>query len=264
MRNNAHQIKKTLHQALREAGKILKSSLRRPRIVAKKAEISIVTETDTAAENRIVKIIRKAFPGHSILTEESPPSGTSDSRWIIDPLDGTTNFAHTYPVACVSIAFEENGRVEAGGVFDPFRNELFYAEHGKGATLNSKPIRVSKTDQLIDALLATGFPYDQRDRADLYLDLFKPFLIATQGLRRPGAAALDLCHVACGRFDGYWEYKLQPWDKAAGALMVREAGGRTTNFAGEPMTLDDTQNLISNGVLHQAMLEIVKPFKDIK
>jgi myo-inositol-1(or 4)-monophosphatase len=258
------KIRQTLLQALREAGKIVKHSLRHPQIVAKKAEISIVTETDTAAEKKIVGIIRRTFPDHSILTEESPPSGRSSSRWIIDPLDGTTNFAHTYPVACVSIAFEANGILEAGGVFDPFRNELFYAEQGKGATCNGRPIRVSRTEKLIDALIATGFPYDQKDRADLYLSVFKPFLIATQGLRRPGAAALDLCHVACGRFDGYWEYKLQPWDKAAGILMVREAGGTVTNFAGGPLTLEDTQNVISNGVLHDAMLEILKPFREIQ
>jgi myo-inositol-1(or 4)-monophosphatase len=259
---NRKKLKSVLLKALGAAGKHLKANLGERR-VRKKAALSLVTRTDKAAEKAVVQTIRAAFPEHSILTEESPPSGVSPCRWIIDPLDGTTNFAHTYPVACVSVAYEEAGNLVMGGVFDPYRKELFFAERGKGAWLNNRKIRVSQTKKLSEALIATGFPYDQMERHELYLALFKPFLLATQGLRRAGAAAIDLCYVACGRFDGYWEYNLHPWDKAAGMLMITEAGGKTTDFSGAPLTLKSTQNLISNGALHAQMLDVVKPFKDI-
>jgi myo-inositol-1(or 4)-monophosphatase len=258
---NRKKLKNVLFKALRSAGKHLKTNLGE-RKVRKKTALSLVTRTDKAAEKAVVQTIRAIFPDHSILTEESPPSGTSPCRWIIDPLDGTTNFAHTHPVACVSIAYEEKGALIMGGVFDPYRNELFFAEHGKGAWMNGRRIRVSQTKKLSEALIATGFPYDQMERHKLYLQLFKSFLLSTQGLRRPGAAAIDLCYVACGRFDGYWEYNLHPWDKAAGMLMVAEAGGKTTDFSGAPLTLKSTQNLISNTAIHAQMLEVVKPFKD--
>lgn len=259
---NRPKIKSTLLKALEESGKILKAGISERRVVAKKSELSLVTATDQEAEKRILEIIRHDFPDHAFLTEESPPTGKSSSRWIIDPLDGTTNFAHSYPVACVSIAYEEKGRVELGGVFDPFRSELFWAERGNGATLNGDPITVSKTPVLNDSLLCTGFPYDRREKADEYLPPFKAFMVKTQGVRRTGAAALDLCYVACGRFDGYWEVKLNPWDKAAAMLMIEEAGGSLSNFSGQPLTLDDVQNVASNGFIHREMLEVLKPFQN--
>ncbi len=260
---NRKKIQSTLFEALRKAGKILRSSLGERRVIEKKSELSLVTAADKAAEACIVKIIRKAFPDHSLLTEESPPFGNSHCRWIIDPLDGTTNFAHTYPVACVSIGFEENGRLEMGGVFDPFRDELFFAARGKGAALNNRPLRVSKTGTLSESLLCTGFPYDRREKADEYLPIFKAFMMKVQGIRRTGAAALDLCYVAAGRFDGFWELKLQPWDKAAAMLIIEEAGGVLSNFSGRPLTLNDIQNAASNSLIHQEMLEVLKPFQRV-
>lgn len=258
---NKVKIKSTLLRALEEAGKLLKETLSERRVVGKKSELSLVTATDKEAERRIIQAIKSEFPDHALLTEESPPMGNSESRWIIDPLDGTTNFAHTFPIACVSIAYEEKGKVEAGGVFDPFRNELFFAERGNGATVNNEPITVSKTPNLNESLVSTGFPYDRREKADIYLPIFKDFMVHTQGLRRLGAAALDLCYVACGRFDGYWEFKLNPWDKAAAMLIVEEAGGVVSNFLGEPLTLEDIQNVASNGFIHLEMLEVLKPYR---
>ena len=260
---NREKIKSTLLKALASGGAILKSTLSERRITAKKSELSLVTASDKASEEIVISTIRHAFPDHAILSEESPAMGKSSSRWIIDPLDGTTNFAHTYPVACVSIAYEENGVVQIGGVMDPFRDELFFAERGNGATLNNEPIVVSKNPALADSLLATGFPYDRREKIDEYLPVFKAFILKVQGIRRCGAAAIDLCYVACGRYDGYWEAKLQPWDKAAAMLIVEEAGGSLSNFSGGPLTLEDTQNVASNGFIHREMLEVLKPFQQV-
>ncbi len=260
---NREKIKSTLLEALQEGGKILKNRLGERQIIAKKSELSFVTAVDHESEKCILSIIRRTFPDHALLTEESPAQGNSSSRWIIDPLDGTTNYVHTYPVACVSIAYEEKETVEMGGVYDPFRNELFFAERGQGATLNGKEIIVSKNPTLSESLLATGFPYDRREKIDEYLPIFKNFMMKVHGIRRCGAAAIDLCYVACGRYDGYWELKLNPWDKAAAALIVIEAGGSLSNFSGEPLTLEDTQNLASNGFIHQEMLEVLKPFRNV-
>ena len=261
---NRSKIKSTLLGALQSAGRILKSSVSKQHIIEKKTELSLVTEIDKKAEKIVVQTIRKNFPDHAILTEESPPMGKSGSRWIIDPLDGTTNFAHAYPVACVSIAFEHEGSLEFGGVFDPFRGELFLGEKGLGATLNGKPIHISKTRTLNDSLLCTGFPYDRRQKADSYLAIFKAFMMKVQGIRRTGAAALDLCYVACGRFDGFWEFKLEAWDKAAAMVIIKEAGGRVSNFSGQDLTLKDVQNLASNNFIHEKMLSVLKPFKNFK
>ena len=255
---NRSKIKSTLLQALTSAGALIKSGSKKPFSIKKKGELNLVTAIDLAAEKKILSIIRGAFPDHSVLTEESSPTGISSSRWIIDPLDGTTNFAHRFPVSCTSIAYEENGKVLMGGVYDPFRDELFFAEFGKGAFLNGKRLRVSKIRALSESLVCTGFPYDRKQHMDEYLPIFKDFKMRVQGLRRLGAAALDLCYVACGRFDGYWEVKLNSWDKAAGMLMIKEAGGKTTNFSGQPLTLGDTQNLASNGLLHTEMLSVLK------
>lgn len=257
------KIKSTLLKALREAGRHLVDGLAARRVVEKKSELSLVTETDHASERAILKIIRADFPDHAYLTEESPAQGLSASRWIIDPLDGTTNFAHTHPVACVSIAFEHEGQIELGGVYDPFRNELFFAQRGQGAAMNGNPIAVSQTPILSESLLATGFPYDRRKDPDSYLAAFRAFMMKVQGIRRAGAAALDLCYVACGRYDGFWETKLCPWDKAAGMLIVQEAGGRVTNFEDAPLTLDDVRNAASNGRIHGEMLEVLSAFPNL-
>ncbi len=257
---NRNKIKSVLLKAADDAGKILRSSLSTRPAYERKSELSIVTETDKAAEKCIVDLILKEFPDHALLTEESPPMGKSSHRWIIDPLDGTTNFAHTFPIACTSIAYEEAGELVMGAVYDPFRDELFFAEKGKGATVNGKPIHVSQTPELRDSLLCTGFPYDRRERPDDYLALFKAFMMKVQGIRRTGAAALDLCYVACGRFDGFWEVKLQPWDKAAAMIIIEEAGGKISNFQGMPLTLSDVQNVASNGKIHDEMLQTTKQF----
>lgn len=258
---NQSKIKSTLLKALEDAGRILKTGLDKPKAIEKKAAVNLVTATDKAAEKLILRTILSAFPDHAILSEESPPTGRSASRWVIDPLDGTSNFAHSYPVACVSIGFEHEGQVLMGGVYDPFRDELFFAEKGKGATRNGKRIHVSKNKKLNDCLIATGFPYDRRQKMDTYLPIFRSFLMKVQDLRRAGAAAIDLCYVACGRFDGYWEINLQPWDKAAGMLMVKEAGGMVTDFSNSPLTLTGNQNLASNGIIHKEMLSVLKPFR---
>lgn len=259
---NIDKIKSTLFQALRAAGRIIKAGSQKQFTIRKKGELNLVTVYDLAAEKAILSIIKKNFPDHSILTEESKPSGNSSSRWIIDPLDGTTNFAHGFPAACTSIAFEEKGKVILGGVYDPFRKELFFAQKGKGAFLNGKKIRVSKTPKLSEALVCTGFPYDRKQHMDEYMPIFRDFKMNVQGLRRMGAAALDLCYVACGRFDGYWELKLQPWDKAAGMLMIAEAGGKLTDFSGNPLTLTGLQNLVSNRLIHADMLSVIKPYRN--
>ncbi|MFZ5802515.1 MAG: inositol monophosphatase family protein [Candidatus Omnitrophota bacterium] len=262
---NRLKIKSTLFRCLEEAGKILSRSLHERRIVRMKSSVNLVTATDHASEKLIIKTIQRTFPGHAILAEESLAQGTASAhRWIIDPLDGTTNFAHTFPVACVSIAYEEYGEVRMGGVFDPFRNELFYAEKGKGAAMNGKKIAPSRTPTLAKSLLATGFPYDRAKRMKDYLPLFKDFLLRVQDIRRPGAAALDLCSVACGRFDGYWECNLQPWDAAAGALIVQEAGGKMSDFSGRAYKTGSFQTLAANPYLHPEMLRILRPYRHLK
>jgi myo-inositol-1(or 4)-monophosphatase len=258
------KIKSTLLEALSRAGKIVRSNFGKEQKITKKGRFNLVTEIDKAAEKAIVGLISKRFQDHSILAEESPEVTGSGCRWIIDPIDGTTNFAHGFPIVSVSIGFEKDGRLEMGGVFDPFRRELFFAERGKGATLNGKRIHVSKAKTLEDSLLATGFPYDRNKNPDDYLAMLRAFLTRIQGIRRGGSAAIDLCYVACGRFDGYYEMKLSPWDKAAGMMIIEEAGGKLTDFSGSPLTLTGLQNLATNGLVHAEMLALLEPFKDLK
>lgn len=248
-----------LRRALAEAGAIHRRGARRAFSISHKGVVDIVTTVDHAAEKKILRVLRGAFPDHGFLMEESGlHASASGYRWVVDPLDGTVNFAHRVPISCVSIGLEKEGRVLMGGVYDPFRDELFLAVKGKGATLNGRPIRVSKTGQLIDSLLVTGFPYDRHKKAAFYLSFVEQFMTRVQGIRRLGAAALDLAYVAAGRFDGYWEFNLKPWDAAAGKLLVEEAGGKVTNFRGRPYALTDTsQTLASNGTLHPAMLRIL-------
>ena len=252
------KIKQTLEKALTEAGRLVKKAAEKPISIEYKSPVSLVTKTDKNTERVIIDIIKKNFPDHSILGEESEPSGTSHSKWIIDPIDGTTNFAHRVPDFCISIGYEENGQVKVGGVFNPIKNEWFWGERGKGASLNGKKIKVSKSKKLTESLLATGFPYDSRKRARYYLKFVEEFILRTHGIRRLGSSAIDLCYVACGRFDGYWEFNLQAWDISAGTLIVEEAGGRLSDFAGKPLSIYGKQLLATNGLIHEEMLNIIK------
>jgi myo-inositol-1(or 4)-monophosphatase len=282
-----HELRATLFLALRRAGKLIRENIDRPKkiLFKNKSPINLVTWVDQAADTLIRKTIRSAFPDHDLLTEESVPTAHgSPYKWIVDPLDGTTNFAHDYPQVCVSIALEYNpppqplslhrervakGRVRVGpqvilgGVYDPMRDELFWAEKGRGSWLlqknRKKRLTVSRTPQLSQALLLTGFPYDRRERIDLYLSYVRAFMTHIQGIRRAGAAALDLCWVACGRVDGYWEWRLKPWDVAAGKIIVEEAGGTLSDFSGQAFQLYGTQTLATNGRLHRQMLRVMAP-----
>jgi myo-inositol-1(or 4)-monophosphatase len=246
-------------QAVRESGAIQKEWLRKEKRIEFKGEINLVTDVDTRCEQRIIETIKKAFPEHNILTEETvQPRLSSPFRWIIDPLDGTTNYAHGYPRFCTSIALEKEGRVILGVVYDPLLDELFVAQQGTGAFLNDERIAVSATDRLINALLCTGFPYDLRESKENNLDYFTRFIMEAQAIRRDGSAALDLCYVAAGRFDGFWELKLHPWDVAAGKLIVEEAGGRATDFRGGPLLLDGKEALASNGKIHEDMIRLLQ------
>jgi myo-inositol-1(or 4)-monophosphatase len=225
-------------KAARRAGNTINraaNEVDRIRVEAKAAN-DFVTEVDRAAEAAIIETLLDAYPGHGILAEESgQAAGDPDSefQWIIDPLDGTTNFIHGFPQYAVSIALAKNGVLEQAVVYDPTRNELFTATKGAGATLNERRIRVSRRARLAEALIATGFPFREFDHVDAYLAMFKDICQKTAGIRRPGAAALDLAYVACGRVDGFWEMGLAPWDMAAGALLVQEAGGLVCDMAGE-------------------------------
>ena len=212
--------------AARAAGRIHLRRLSRIKVTRKTNAIDLVTEADQESEQAVIRTLSGAFPDHAILAEESGANARrSEHRWIIDPLDGTTNFAHGFPQFCVSIAYERRGRLELGVVFDALKRELFVAARGGGARLKERSIHVSATPSLDRALLATAFPYDQRERRNFYLTFWEAFMMRTQGVRHTGSAVLDLCYVACGRVDALWEFGLRPWDVAAGALIVAEAAG---------------------------------------
>jgi myo-inositol-1(or 4)-monophosphatase len=239
-----------------EAGALQIQKLGQVQSIEFKGEINLVTEVDRACEEIIQKIIQGAYPDHDFLAEEGGGERKhSDYKWIIDPLDGTTNFAHGYPLFCVSIALEYMGEVIVGLVYDPNRKELFYAQKGQGAFLNDKPISVSKISTLNESLLATGFAYNIRKTKENNLNHFKQMLLNAQAVRRDGVAAIDLCYVACGRYDGFWELNLFPWDVAAGKLIVEEAGGRVTLFSGSSFSVYDKEILCSNGLIHQEMIQ---------
>jgi myo-inositol-1(or 4)-monophosphatase len=243
----------------RDAGRLLRDRVGTRIDIDHKGSIDIVTDVDLASERLIREAISTYYPRHEILAEEGGLSESgSEYRWIVDPLDGTTNYAHGYPIFCVSIALECNGEVVLGVVYDPMRDELFAAERGGGAALNNRPIRVSKTAELMQGLLSTGFPYDIKTSKMTNLEHWANFAMNAQALRRDGAAALDLCYVACGRFDGFWELNLAPWDTAAGALIVAEAGGRISDFDGGPFSNYKTEVLASNGLIHDRMIEVLK------
>jgi myo-inositol-1(or 4)-monophosphatase len=257
-RSTRGRIKTVAVDAARQAGGILSDYARNGFRVEHKDALNLVTDADTHSEQAIVDAIVRAFPDHEILAEERGQAGAkSPYKWIIDPLDGTTNFAHGFPAYAVSIGVEYQGRCILGVVFDPTRQELFVGELGEGATLNGKPIRVSRTPKLDGALLVTGFAYDIRVSKQNNLDHFANFALRAQGMRRMGAAAIDLCYVACGRFDGFWELKLNPWDTAAGALMVAEAGGRMSDFKGGAFSIYGLELVASNGLFHHEMVEVL-------
>ena len=224
----------TAIEGARRAGRVLAERFHEPRTISFKSGIDLVTDADRASETVLLAWLRERHPEHAILSEESGASAGSRYRWIIDPLDGTTNYAHQLPHFSVSIAVEGEGEVQVGVVYDPMRDELFTAVRGRGATLNGRPIRPSATDRLDRALLCTGFPYDVREHPEGPAGLIARFLGVSQGIRRLGSAALDLSYVASGRYDGYFEFSLKPWDIAAGALIVSEAGGMVGRIDGAP------------------------------
>ena len=248
-------------ETARDAGHVLMEKFGRITAVTKKGDINLVTEADLASEQLIAERIKSHFPKHSILAEEGGDvikiEGEASWKWIIDPLDGTTNYAHGYPCFCVTIALEHNSEIVVGVTYDPTRNELFAAEKGSGATLNGKPVRVSTTDKLGESLIVTGFPYDVKQRANFARHLTQ-FLLSSRGVRRDGSAAIDMAYVACGRFDGFWEEGLNPWDVAAGKLLIEEAGGVVTYYDGSKFNIYKPPICASNGTIHQQMLDVLR------
>jgi myo-inositol-1(or 4)-monophosphatase len=241
------------------AGGILRDNIHGIREITYKGDINLVTEMDMRSERAVVEILLASFPDHGIMAEEETTiRNGSGLTWIIDPLDGTTNYAHGYPCFSVSIALEQDDEIVLGVVYDPMRGELFSAQKGHGAFLNGKPIQVSGIDMLIKSLLATGFPYDRKVSDRNNLDYFHDLLMASQEVRRDGSAALDLCYVASGRFDGFWELKLKPWDVAAGSIIVTEAGGRVSDLSGSKFSIHDDEILASNGKVHGQMVGLLR------
>jgi myo-inositol-1(or 4)-monophosphatase len=248
-------------ETAREAGQILLDKFGKI-TVSKKGDINLVTEADLASEKHIIEKISSYYPKHGVLAEESGESaividGGSRWKWIIDPLDGTTNYAHGYPCFCVTLALEHEGEIVIGVTYDPTRNEMFSAEKGQGASLNNKPIRVSATEKLSEALIVTGFPYDIARREDFARHLTQ-FLLRSRGIRRDGSAAIDMAYVACGRFDGFWEEGLNPWDVAAGFLLIEEAGGEVSYYDRSKINIYTPPICASNGAIHEEMLEVLR------
>jgi myo-inositol-1(or 4)-monophosphatase len=245
----------------REAGALLMGYFARRVTIEYKGDVDLVTEADRASEKLIVERLRARWPEHDVVGEEGARTDTgADYRWYVDPLDGTTNFAHGYPVFCVSIALvTKSEQLEVGVLYDPTRDEMFAAERGKGATLNGRVIHVSATASLAESLLGTGFPSHKRHK-NPNIHFYQQLTLRSHGVRRAGSAALDLANVACGRYDGFWEFNLNPWDTAAGALLVQEAGGMVTRFDSSPFRLDSREVLASNGLIHR---EVLGNFVDI-
>lgn len=257
------QLLATAVEVVIRAGDLQMASFGKAIQVDKKGAIDLVTEVDLAVERMARALLGERFPDHGVLAEEF---ARSDGRtipdgpcWVFDPLDGTTNYAHGLPLFCASLALEIDGVATVGAVYDPTRRELFTAERGVGAWLNGAPLRVSDASALIDAMLCTGFPYHVHDAAEDEVGLFGRFLRRARAVRRLGSAAIDLCYVAAGRLDAFWERHLHPWDTAAGALIVEEAGGRVTTFDGRPFQSREPSLVASNGRIHDAMLEVITP-----
>jgi myo-inositol-1(or 4)-monophosphatase len=243
----------------RDAGELIAKALGAAERIDRKSPINLVTEIDEEAERMIVAGLRRAFPEHEIVAEESAPERPGEGPcWFIDPIDGTTNFVHGLPHCAVSIGFADDGAMQAAVVHDPCKDETFTARRGSGAHLNGRPIHVSDCESIGDSLVVTGFPYDRREHLSFYLAYFEKFLNTCRDLRRYGSASLDLCYVAAGRFDGFWEWKLAPWDTAAGWLVVEEAGGRVSDFDGSQYDPWLPRVLATNGRFHEQMLDVLR------
>jgi myo-inositol-1(or 4)-monophosphatase len=251
-------------EAVLRAGALQKERYGDPTLIVQhKGAIDLVTEVDRACETAILQILRRRFPDHDVVTEESHIERTgSRFVWFVDPLDGTTNFAHAYPFFCASVALTIDGEVVAGAVYDCVKEELFSAERGAGAPLNGRPLRVSAREELLASLLVTGFPYDLRDDLEAKLKVFTRMMGEARAISRDGAAALDLSYLAAGRVDGFWEELLQPWDLMAGKLMVEEAGGVVTRFDGSPLGLRADEIVAANPALHRRMLEVLRSVRE--
>jgi myo-inositol-1(or 4)-monophosphatase len=258
------KLKETAFKAARQAGSLLMERVGKIKSVDYKSAFNIVTDVDKASESLIISILKSDFPHTDILAEESGAHNTGDKqRWIIDPLDGTTNYTHSYPFFSVAIAFEENGEVILGVVYNPYVNEMFWAVKGQGAFLNNEPIKVSKNDALAKSLLATGFPADTKGSRYNNIKSFSTVTDLCHGVRRDGSAALDLCFVACGRLDGFWELKLSPWDTAGGVLIVREAGGKVSGLEGEDFDIYSGHVFASNGLIHQEVIDVLAKTREV-
>ncbi len=261
MSAEATRILELAERLAREAGRLQRESYEGEfEVHTKSAVIDLVTDVDRACERLIVDAIQAERRGDAILAEEGGGTDDPDAewRWVIDPLDGTANYAHGYPRFCVSIGIEQRGVATVGVIYDPLLDELFSAVRGRGATLNDRPLQVSAETRLDHAMLATGFAYDVHRSVEDNLDHFSAFVKAARAIRRDGSAALDLCYVAAGRFDGFWELKLHPWDVAAGLLIVEEAGGRTSDFSGRGSCASGQQTVASNDHLHEAILKLLQ------
>ena len=258
-------LKTTLINAVKAGAAELSRFFNKSFVVSNKEGINnLVTEADHASEKAILDVIKKEFPGHYILSEEAGEIIQDSSyKWIIDPIDGTVNFAHSIPLCCVSIGVEYNGEIVLASVYNPIMNELFFAEKGKGSTLNDKPIRVSKKQNVLNACLVTGFPYTYLDVPNGPLQIFEKLIRKGIPVRRLGSAATDLCWVAAGRFDGFYEHKLQPWDSAGGYLIVEEAGGKVTDFKGNKFSPYQPHILATNGDIHDEMLAVINNEKEL-
>ncbi|MBN2494241.1 MAG: inositol monophosphatase [Deltaproteobacteria bacterium] len=247
----------TARRAVAAAGRIQLAGLESERRVMHKSRFDLLTEVDQRCEEAVLGILREAYPQAVFLAEESSPGTDRDQGevWLVDPLDGTTNYARGYPAWCTTVALRRDGETLLGVVYDALRDERFEAVRGRGASLNGKPIRVSRTAELGRSLLATGFPYDRCEQPETNLERFSALTMRTQGVRRGGSASLDLCYTACGRLDGYWELRIFPWDVVAGALLVEEAGGKVSDLAGGPFDGSGAQTLATNGLIHTALVD---------
>lgn len=265
IRVSLRMLKNTLIRAVKAGAKELVRYFNSPFQISNKTGINnLVTEADHASEKAILSVIKEQFPGHQVLSEEAGEIiQDSEYKWIVDPIDGTVNFAHGIPINCVSVAIEKNNEIILGAVFNPHLDELFVAEKGKGAVLNDKPISVSRQEKVIHACLVTGFPYVYLDKPNGPLQIFERFIKKGIPVRRLGSAAIDMCWVACGRFDGFYEHKLEAWDSAAGYLMVEEAGGKVTDFSGNTFSPYQPHVLATNGRIHEEMLAVINNEKTL-